>query len=67
MINDCFNNQIDPSGINVKSAVLVVPKCNAYDELEDVELGERPKLKALALALDINYFTVEFLTNEIIL
>ncbi len=77
LINDCFNNQkfilnkvynhIDPNEINVKSAVLVVPKCNAYDELEDVELGERPKLKALALALDIKYFTVEFLTNETIL
>jgi hypothetical protein len=77
LINDCFNNQkfilnkvynqIDATEINVKSAVLVVPKCNAYDELEDVELGERPKLKALALALDINYFTVEFLINETIL
>lgn len=77
LIDDCFNNQkfilnkiynhIDPAEINVKSAVLVVPNCNAYDELEDVELGERPKLKALALALDIRYFTVEFLTNETIL
>ncbi len=77
LIDDCFNNQkfilnkvynhIDPTEINVKPAVLVVPKCNAYNELEDVELGERPKLKALALALDISYFTVEFLTNETIL
>ena len=77
LINDCFNNQkfilnkisnhIELNEINVKSAVLVVPKCNDYDELEDVELGERPKLKALALALDISYFTVEFLTNESIL
>jgi len=77
LINDCFNNQkfilnkvynqIEPNDIDVKPAVLVVPKCNAYDELEDVELGERPKLKALALALDIKYFTVEFLANETIL
>jgi len=77
LINDCFNtqtfilnkvyNQIDPDEISVKPAVLVVPKCNSYDELEDVELGERPKLKALALALDIKFFTVEFLTNETIL
>ena len=77
LINDCFNNQkfilnkvynqIDPSEINVKPAVLVVPKCNAYDELEDIEIGEnRPKLKALALALDIKYFTIEFLINETI-
>lgn len=77
LINDCFNNQkfiftkafneVEPSEINVKPAVLVVPKCNAYDELESVEFGERPKLKALALALDIKYFTLEFLTNESIL
>lgn len=77
LINDCFNNQkfilnkiynnIDPKEINVKAAVLVVPNCNAYDELEDIELGERPKLKALALALDIRYFTVELMTNETML
>jgi hypothetical protein len=77
LINDCFNNQkfilnnvfnpIDPTEINVKPAVLVVPKCNAYNELEEVDSGGRPKLKALALALDIKYFTVEFFTNETIL
>jgi len=77
LINDYFNNQkfilnkvynqIDPTEINVKSAVLVVPKCNAYDELEEVESDERPKLKALALALDIKYFTLEFYSNETIL
>lgn len=77
LINDYFNNQdfilnklynqIDPEEINVKPAVLVVPNCNAYDELEDVEMGERPKLKSLSLALDIKYFSVELLTNEIIL
>ena len=74
LINDCFNSQkfilnnvynsTNPNEINIKSAVLVVPKCNAYDELKSIELGERPKLKALALALDIKYFTIEFLTNE---
>jgi len=74
LINDCFNsqkfilnkvfNQIDPTEINVKPAVLVVPKCNAYNELEEVELGGMPKLKALALALDIKYYTVVFYTNE---
>ncbi len=74
LVNDCFNseefilnkvyNSINPNEINIKSAVLVVPKCNAYDELESIKLEERPKLKALALALDFKYFTVEFLTNE---
>lgn len=77
MINDYFNNQksilnklynqINPAGINIKSAVVVVPKCRAYDELKDFEIGKRPKLKALALVLDINYFTVDFLANEAIL
>lgn len=77
LINDCFNNQKfilnnvfnqkDISEINVKPAVIVVPKCKAYVELEDVELGKRPKLKALALALDIKYFKVKFIANETIL
>jgi hypothetical protein len=77
LINDCFNNQkfifnkiynhIDPTQIKVKPAVLVVPKCNAYDELGVVEFGDRPKLKALALALDIKYFTLELFTNESVL
>ncbi len=69
LIKNYFNshNQIEISKINIKPAVIVVPKCNAYNELKDVELGKRPKLKALALALDIKYFTIEFLTNETIL
>jgi len=77
LINDCFNNQkfifnkiynhVDPTQITVKPAVLVVPECNAYDELKDVLSSERPKLKALALALDIRYFTIEFFTSESIL
>jgi len=66
LINDCLNkvyNHIDPNTITVKPAVLVVPKCKAYDELKDLELGKRPKLKALALALDINYFTLKLLLS----
>lgn len=74
LLNDYFNNksfilnklynQIDPSGIVVKAAVLVVPGCNAFTELECLESGDRPKLKALALALDISYFTLEIYTRE---
>jgi hypothetical protein len=45
-------------------AVVVVPKCKASSELEDIELGKRPNLKALALAFDVKYFKVEFLANE---
>ncbi|MCO5252465.1 MAG: hypothetical protein M9949_13745 [Candidatus Kapabacteria bacterium] len=75
LINDYFNNQkfilnkvfnpVDPDTIKVKPAVLVVPGCKAYDELEEVEIGDRPKMKALALALDISYFTFEFYPREI--
>ena len=77
LVNDCLNNQnfilnkvynqINPTEIIVKPAVLVVPKCNAYKELDEVESGERPKLKALALALDIKYFTIEFFINASLL
>jgi hypothetical protein len=75
LINDCFNNHkfilnkyiksVNPAEIIIKPAVLVVPNCNAYSELEDLELGERPKLKALLLALDIKCFTIEFLVKEL--
>ena len=65
LIKDCFD--IVPTEINVKPAVLVVPNSNTYDELKSLELGNRPKLKALALALDIEYFTLEFFSNKIIL
>ena len=74
LINDCFNNykfilnkvynSIKPEEIKVKPAVLLVPKCNPYDELEDMELGERPKLKALSLALGIKFFTLELSVYE---
>lgn len=76
LINDCFKNQkfisnkvfnqIKPNEINVKPAVLVGPKCNAYNELKELESGGRPKLKALAIALNIKYFTLEFFTHETI-
>ena len=59
------HNQNDQNSIKVKPAVLVVPGCNAFEELEVVEFGNRQKLKALAL--DITYFTLELETNEITL
>ncbi|MCH8942111.1 MAG: hypothetical protein IIA48_06710 [Bacteroidetes bacterium] len=67
LIKDCFNNSIHPDEIKVMPAVLVVPNCNACDELEDVEIGNRPKFKALALALGIKFFTLELLVNDTIL
>ena len=77
LINDCINNQkfvltkvfnqVNIDKIEIKSAVLVVPGCNAYTELEELEFGKRPKLKALSLALDVSYFTLELMTHETIL
>jgi len=66
LIKDYFKD-IKHNEINVKPAVLVVPNCNAHKELEELKSGNRPKLKELALALDIKYFTLEFLTSETIL
>lgn len=67
LINDFFNTQnIDENDINVKTAVLVTPKCKAYEELIQVDIGKRPKLKALAHFLDIEYFSVEVATNKYI-
>lgn len=69
LINDCFNShtQMEKSEIIIKPAVIVVPKCQAYDELEEVVLGKRPELKALTFALGIKYFTVKLYANETIL
>lgn len=76
LIKDYFNNQefilnkvfnsINPDDIEVKPAVLVVPECNAYNELLSMD-NERPKMKALSLALGIKFFTLEFFVDETIL
>ncbi len=65
LINDFFNSpNIDNNKIKVKSAVLVTPKCRAYDELLQMDLGKRPNLKALVNFLDIRYFSVKTTTKE---
>lgn len=61
--SDKFGN-IDLEDIIIIPTVLVVPNCNAFGELEEMEIGQRPKLKALALALGIKFFTLEFFINE---
>ncbi|GEQ86420.1 hypothetical protein ULMS_19280 [Patiriisocius marinistellae] len=67
LIIDFFNaRNIQVNKINVKSAVLVTPKCTAHKELIEVNLGERPKFKALANFLDIDFFSVEISTNKFI-
>ena len=76
LINDClcfkttFINKFssfDPSKVLVKPAVLVVPDCNAYKELKEMEDIDRPKLKALSLALGMTFFDIEFIAYESIL
>lgn len=59
-----FNYSISPDEIKVKPVVLLYPECNAYRELEEVESGKRPKFKALAETLGIEFYTVEFLIKQ---
>ncbi len=47
------------SEINIIPTVLLVPECNPSKELTEMEFGKRPKLKALSLALGIEFFTLD--------
>lgn len=77
LIGDCSNNQRfvlnkyfksdNDDKIVIKPAVLLVPGCRAYDELSEMEMSQRPMLKALALSLGVSFFTLEFLVNEVML
>jgi len=70
LINDCFNNykfilnqvynSIDPAEIKIVPSVLVAQNYIACDELEEMESGQLPKLKALSLALGISFFSIDF-------
>ncbi len=74
LIKDLYNGDLLPInsdtrfGIsnrpNAKPAILLVLGSNPYTELEEMEYGERPKLKALSLALEISFFTMEMYVNE---
>ncbi len=70
LIKDCLkgqNNNFDPLKIDIKPAVMVVPFCNAYKELNEMENGKRDKLKSLILALGIKFFNFElFLNNKVL-
>jgi len=57
---DKYFNSDSLDKIIIKSAILLVPGCTAYYELKEMEENERPMLKALFLALDVNIFTLEF-------
>ncbi len=65
LIEDFCGDDIDSTKINVKPVVLVTHDCKAYKELKDVRLGNRPKFKELVHKLDICFFTVEILSNEV--
>ena len=58
------SSHVDMNKISVKPAVLLIPPCRANDELEELFSTERPKQKALALALGIKYFTLDLATYE---
>lgn len=77
LINDFMNNhqfilnkiynQTDPNAIKVQPAVLLVPGCQAYLDLNEMEMSQRPMLKALSIVLGVRIFTLEFLLNESVL
>lgn len=53
LIKDFFPNKTE---VRIIPAVLVVPKCNAYNELLEVESKKRPQLEHLANELGIKFF-----------
>jgi hypothetical protein len=55
---------VDLKKIKTKPAVLLVPPCKANDDLEEIDMNDRPQQKALALAMGISYFTLEIYTYE---
>lgn len=63
LVNDCLGDK-NTDGIKLIPTVLLVEGCNAYKELDQMESGIRPKLKALALVLGIKFFTIELQVYE---
>lgn len=57
--NDEFLKELsdyNSDDIKVKPAVLVVPECSACEELNEIKNENRPKLEALAKALEVDCF-----------
>ncbi len=63
ILNQVFNSE-NLTDIIVKPAVLLVQDCKAYEELNEMEMSQRPKLKALSLALGVSFFTLELFVSE---
>lgn len=59
-----YEDYVKSNATRLVPAVIVTPGCNAYDEMCEMENGERPKLQALALALGIKFFIVEINVDE---
>lgn len=61
-----FSVEMKTQGKTIKTipTVLLVPGCNAYEELNDMDLGYMPKLKALSLALGIEFFSLDLCADK---
>ena len=62
-----FSGCVDPDNeITIIPAVLLVPECNAYKELKEIN-DKRPSLEKLSRKLGVRFFTIETsdLVNEI--
>ncbi len=61
---DCKGEQakalkgVSADDIKVVPTVLVISNCQPFKELQDMELGNRPKLRALSTALGVNLFRI---------
>jgi hypothetical protein len=60
--NKVFGNA-EENDIVVVPAVLLVPDCNAYKELIDMQNKNRPMLEKLVASLGVNIFTLDFKVN----
>ncbi len=55
-----FSGCVDPDNeITIIPAVLLVPECNAYKELIEMEDGKRKNLKELSQQLGVRFFTIK--------
>lgn len=55
-----------PKDVNIQTAVLVDPDCNAYNEMDEMKKGLRPNVLQLSKKLNIHFFTVNFIIDEFV-
>ncbi len=56
---------IPVKNVEVAPAVLVTPFCNAFKELEEMEKGHRPHLKALADQMGMEFFKIDIRAEQV--